>query len=109
MFFPTKNKETQMTKLLIFDFDGVLAIKWTNPELHYPQIPKIIQSLSEKHVLGVASYNPNAETAIRRCAPDAIASDASHHELSAHCTLCCTFVQMLTHRCCASRAKLEQR
>lgn len=55
-----------MPKVLFLDFDGVLAIKWTIPELHFPQIPSVLSDLREKgHLLCVVSYNPQAERAIR--------------------------------------------
>ena len=53
-----------MKKVLVFDFDGVLAISWTQPELHFPQIPALVKKLSEKYILCVASYNPRAIKAI---------------------------------------------
>lgn len=53
-----------MKKVLVFDFDGVLAITWTQPELHFPQIPSLVKKLSETHILCVASYNPRAIKAI---------------------------------------------
>jgi HAD superfamily phosphatase (TIGR01681 family) len=59
-------------KVLVFDFDGVLAITWTNPELHFPQIPALLKALSKKHILCVASYNPRAKIAIE-------AWDLHHH------------------------------
>ena len=54
--------------LLVFDFDGVLAIPWTNPERHYDQIPDAIKKIFESgdYVLAVASYNPLAHAAIVR-------------------------------------------
>jgi FMN phosphatase YigB (HAD superfamily) len=54
-----------MKKLLIFDFDGVLAIKWTQPPQCYPQIPSLIKYLSQDYLLCVASFNPIAEQAIK--------------------------------------------
>jgi len=51
-------------KVLVFDFDGVLARTYTHPELHYPQIPKLIKDLSQKYILCVASFNPKAIKAI---------------------------------------------
>lgn len=39
-----------MTKnLLVFDFDGVLGMKWTMPETHYPQIPQLIKQLEKNY------------------------------------------------------------
>jgi len=52
-------------KLLVFDFDGVLSIKWTMPEKHYPQIPNFLEQLEKDNLLCVASYNPRAELSIR--------------------------------------------
>lgn len=66
-----------MTKLIIFDFDGVLAIPWTYPEEHYPQIPQIIKDNSE-HLLCVASFNPRAYTAIK-------AWNLDHHFTAMRC------------------------
>ena len=51
-------------KLLIFDFDGVLAIKWTRPEEYFHQIPDLIKKLSHNYILCVASFNPRAQLAI---------------------------------------------
>lgn len=52
-------------KLLIFDFDGVLAIKWTMPEEYFDQIPDLIRKLSKDYILCVASFNPRAQVAIK--------------------------------------------
>ena len=52
-------------EVLVFDFDGVLSIPWSMPEKYYPQIPELLQNLSKKCILCVASYNPRAELAIR--------------------------------------------
>lgn len=51
--------------LLVFDFDGVLAIPYTMPEQCYSGIPNIIKALSEQYILAVASYNPRAYMAIK--------------------------------------------
>ena len=53
-------------RILIFDFDGVLAKKWTHPEKFFPSIPSLIKELSVDNILGVASFNPCAEIAIKR-------------------------------------------
>lgn len=56
----------KMTKrLLVFDFDGVLGIKWTMPEEYFPQIPQLLEQLAKDNLLCVASYNPRAELAIK--------------------------------------------
>ena len=53
--------------LLVLDFDGVVAIPWTNPEQHYPQIPDILERLvAAGYVLAIASYNPRAFEAVKR-------------------------------------------
>ena len=54
--------------LLVFDFDGVLAIPWTDPERPYDGIPAAIEKIhaSGDYVLAVASYNPRAHAAIAR-------------------------------------------
>ena len=49
-----------MSKLIVFDFDGVLAIPYTNPEKHYEHIPYLIKLLASKYILAVASFNPRA-------------------------------------------------
>ena len=49
---------------LILDFDSTLAIKRTNPPVHYPQIPELVKTLHETHHLYVASFNPHAERVI---------------------------------------------
>lgn len=51
-------------KLLIFDFDGVLSIPWTRPEVCYSQIPDLIKKLSQTHILAMASFNPRAQIAL---------------------------------------------
>lgn len=54
-------------QLLILDFDGVVAIPWTNPEEHYPQIPEAVRMLhAAGYVLCIASYNPRAFEAVKR-------------------------------------------
>ena len=56
-----------MPKVIFLDFDGVLAIKWTIPELYFPQIPEVLSQLHTKgYILCVISYNPLAKEAIRR-------------------------------------------
>ncbi len=42
-------------RLLIFDFDGVLSVKWTMPEKPLLQIPNTIKQLSTDHILSVGS------------------------------------------------------
>ena len=54
-----------MKRLLVFDFDGVLAIKYSMPEECYQQIPELLKQLSKTHILCVASYNPRAQMAIK--------------------------------------------
>ena len=51
-------------KLYIFDFDGVLAIPYTNPESYYKHIPTIIPNLSKDNYLAVASFNLRAKIAV---------------------------------------------
>ncbi len=51
-------------KLLIFNFDGVLAIKWTTPEEYFHQIPNLITKLSNNYILCVASFNTRAQLII---------------------------------------------
>lgn len=53
-------------KLYIFDFDGVLAIPYTNPERYYNNIPFLISSLAMNNYLAVVSFNPQAEKVIKR-------------------------------------------
>ena len=53
------------TKLIVFDFDGVLAIPYTSPEKHYKHIPYLIKLLSKKYILAIASFNPRAITVIK--------------------------------------------
>jgi hypothetical protein len=52
--------------MVVFDFDGVLAIPWTNPEKPFEIVPTVIKKLSDsgKYFLGVASFNPRAVIAI---------------------------------------------
>lgn len=68
---------------IVFDFDGVLAIPWTNPEKPFAQVPGLIKSLFDKgHRLSVASYNPRARLAIESWGIDgyfaSIRSGADH-------------------------------
>lgn len=57
-------------RLLIFDFDGVLSVKWTMPEKPFLQIPNTIKQLSTDHVLAMASFNPRALLAITNWSMD---------------------------------------
>jgi predicted phosphatase len=52
--------------ILVLDFDGVLAIPWTNPVQLYPQIPVLLKQLQETHTLVLASFNPTAIRELRR-------------------------------------------
>jgi len=51
-------------RLFIFDFDGVLSVPWSKPEVPYEQVPDSIRKLSENHILGMASFNPRANKAL---------------------------------------------
>ncbi len=54
-------------KLLILDFDGVLAIPYTNPEEPYPQVINQLQTLHARgNILAVASFNPMCLIALER-------------------------------------------
>jgi hypothetical protein len=57
-----ENKRT----LLVFDFDGVLAIPYTDPEEHFDGIPSLIQECAKHADLAVASYNPLALRVVSR-------------------------------------------
>lgn len=52
--------------VLILDFDGVLAIPYTNPTQLYPQVPALLKELSQTHTLVLASFNPTAIAELRR-------------------------------------------
>ena len=56
--------------LIIFDFDGVLAIPHTHPEEHYPQIPHLIKILASKYTLALASFNPRASIVLKEWSID---------------------------------------
>lgn len=50
---------------IVFDFDGVLAIPWSDPEKPFTQIPSLVRLLHARgYKLSVASYNPRARTAV---------------------------------------------
>lgn len=49
--------------VLVFGFDGVLAIPYTNPEENYEQVPEILKVLSERYIICVASFNQRASVA----------------------------------------------
>jgi hypothetical protein len=51
---------------LVLDFDGVLAIPWTNPVELYAQIPELLKALSSAYTLALASFNPTAISELRR-------------------------------------------
>ncbi len=54
-------------RVLVFDFDGVLSIPWTYPELPFPEVPLALKKLHEAGFkLCVASYNSNAQIAINQ-------------------------------------------
>lgn len=57
-------EEKGKNRVLVFDFDGVLAKPWTHPETHYEQVPAILKILSQKYYVCVASFNPRAALAI---------------------------------------------
>jgi len=52
--------------VLVLDFDGVLAIPWTDPVKIFPQIPALLERLSKKHTLALASFNPTAIAELRK-------------------------------------------
>jgi predicted phosphatase len=57
----------KMTKPLLFcDFDGVLAIPYTNPVELYPNIPDLLRQLSHSYTLCLASFNPTALDELKR-------------------------------------------
>lgn len=52
--------------VLVLDFDGVLAVPYTNPEEPYKGVPQLIERLDQKgYILCMASYNPRAIEAVR--------------------------------------------
>lgn len=52
----------------VFDFDGVLAIPWSQPAQHYKIIPSLLKEMydSGKYIICCASYNPSALKSIER-------------------------------------------
>ena len=52
--------------ILVLDFDGVLAIPYTHPVQLYPQMPTLLEELSQTHTLVLASFNPTAIAELRR-------------------------------------------
>jgi hypothetical protein len=47
--------------LFVFDFDGVLAIPYTNPEELFPGVHALLEELrTEGHRIAVCSFNPRA-------------------------------------------------
>ena len=57
-------KLSKPKEVLVFDFDGVLAIPYTHPEECYSDVVELMTMLKEEYILCVASYNPRAEVAI---------------------------------------------
>jgi hydroxymethylpyrimidine pyrophosphatase-like HAD family hydrolase len=56
-----------MSKIIFLDFDGVLAVPWTDPVELYPQVPDILKRLKDKgHILCVTSFNPTAHAELTR-------------------------------------------
>ena len=48
--------------LLVFDFDGVLAISWSSPPTLFDQVGKLLHRLhANGHIIVLASFNPTAE------------------------------------------------
>ena len=48
-------------KIFAFDFDGVLAIPYTNPEQLFPEIDTILRTISQKgHLNIISSFNPRS-------------------------------------------------
>jgi phosphoglycolate phosphatase-like HAD superfamily hydrolase len=58
------HKQKRANSVLIFDFDGVLAQPWTHPELPYKDVKDVLDRVSEKHFICVASFNPRAALAV---------------------------------------------
>lgn len=54
-----------MTFVIVLDFDGVLAVPWSNPEALFPQIPTLLGKLRQQHHLALASFNPRAIRVLR--------------------------------------------
>ena len=51
----------------IFDFDGVLAVPWTHPEMPYEKVVEFIKELHDSgKTLCLASYNPAAIQSLDR-------------------------------------------
>ena len=69
--------------LLVFDFDGVLAMPWYHPELPYDNVRELIRMVSKTHYICVASFNPRAKLAIddwkQFYGYDAIRCGSNHH------------------------------
>lgn len=57
-----------MQEYMVFDFDGVLVIPYTNPVKLYPQIIPLLDTLknAKKYKLYVASFNPTAKKELER-------------------------------------------
>ena len=52
-------------RAIAFDFDGVIAVPWTNPETPFPQVRALLNYLVKNNIkLAVTSFNPNAHTAL---------------------------------------------
>lgn len=61
-----QQKQNQNQIGIILDFDGVLAIPYTDPVELYSQIPKLLAELSQTYILVLASFNPTAIAELRR-------------------------------------------
>lgn len=59
------NQKQMTSRLVVVDFDGVIAIPYTDPEMHYPQIPELFANLKKENTtLCLASFNPRAKVAV---------------------------------------------
>jgi hypothetical protein len=66
---PVVKKTRQANKMVLFiDFDGVLAIPYSNPEMPVPDLLNTLQTLQKdgRFLLCCASFNPRAFIALKR-------------------------------------------
>lgn len=60
----------------IFDFDGVLAVPYTQPELLFPGAERLLKQLKEKeNIVLVASFNPRAYTVTKHLFDEGVIDD----------------------------------
>lgn len=62
--------------IYVFDFDGVLACPYTDPELLFPGAERLLRDLNQDgHMILIASFNPRAYTVLRGLYEEGVIAD----------------------------------